>query len=60
MQSRADMTAELKFVDSGRFLENESMPDTETILRKHIIYSICLSENGQATIKCKDMWPINH
>ena len=29
MQSRADMAAELEFVDSGRFLEKRSMPDME-------------------------------
>ena len=48
------MAAELEFVDSGRFLENRSMPDMETILRKQIIDSICHSSNGQATIKCED------
>ena len=43
MQSGTDMAAESEFVDSGRFLENKSMPDMEPILRKHIIDSICLS-----------------
>ena len=52
------MAVESEFVDSGRFLENRSMLDMETILRKQIIDSICLSSNGQATIKCVDRWPI--
>ena len=42
VQSGADMVAESEFVDSGRFLENRSMPDMETISRKQIIDSICL------------------
>ena len=52
------MAAESEFVDFGWFLENRSMPHMETILRKHIINSICLSSNGQVTIKCENMWPI--
>ena len=58
MQSGADMAAELEFVDPGGFLENRSIPDIETILRIQIKDSICLSSNGQATIKCEDRWPI--
>ena len=37
------MAAESEFVDSGRFLENRSMHDMETILRKQIIDSIYIS-----------------
>ena len=48
------MAAESEFVDSDRFLENRNMPDMETISRKQIIDSICLSSNGQATIKYED------
>ena len=58
MQSGADMAAESEFVDSDRFLENRSMSDMETISRNQIIDSICLSSNGQATIKYEDRWPI--
>ena len=52
------MAAESEFVDSDRFLENRNMSDMKTISRKHIIDSICLSSNGQATIKYEDKWPI--
>ena len=57
VQNGADMAAESEFVDSGRFLENRSISDMETILSKQIIDSICLSSNEQATIKCEDKWP---
>ena len=52
------MTAKSKFVDPGGFLENRRIPDIETILIIQIKDSICLSLNGQETIKCEDMWPI--
>ena len=52
------MAAESEFVDSGSFLENRSMPNMETVSRKQIIDSICLSSNGQEKIKCEDRWPI--
>ena len=52
------MAAESEIVDPGGFLENRSMSDIETILRMQIKDSICLSKNGQATIKCEDRWPI--
>ena len=58
VHSGADMAAESKFVDPGGFLENGSIIDIETILRIHIKDSICLSSNGQATIKCENRWPI--
>ena len=43
VHSGADMAAASEFVDYGRFFENRIMLDMETILRKHIIDSICLS-----------------
>ena len=43
MHSGADMAAKSEYVDSGMFLENRSIPDMKTILRKQIIDSIFLS-----------------
>ena len=54
VQSGVDMAAKSELVDPGGFLENRSIHHIEAILRIQIKYSICLSSNGQETIKCED------